>query len=89
MTTKTSIVLAAFAAAIAAQSASANTVGGNTPDTAVATSLALIRPSTAALEQLESRIEQSRITVARAKPFSRVFVEENGPTFVQSVKKLA
>jgi hypothetical protein len=86
MMTKTSLVLAAFAAAIAAQPASASIVTGDLPGTA-ASAPALIRPSAAALEQLQSRIEDSRITVAAVRKAPRVFVEENGPSFVRAVKK--
>ena len=86
MMTKTSLVLAAFAAAIAAQPASASTVTGDLPGT-TASALSLIQPSAAALEQLQGRIENAKITVA-ARKFPRVFVQEDGPSFVRAVKKL-
>jgi len=88
MTTKTSLVLAAFAAAIAVQPASANTA---TPGMSAADTLALVRPSTAAVDKLKHLIEGARIDLAamNAKPFPRVFVQEDGPSFVRAVKKAA
>jgi hypothetical protein len=90
MTTKTtSLVLAAFAAAIAVQPASANTATGSTPVLSVADTLSLVRPSTAAVDKLKHLIEGAKIEVVamKAKPFPRVFVQEDGPSFVRAVKK--
>ena len=85
MTTKTSLVLAAFAAAVAAQPASATTMAADPPDTAAASSLSLISPSPAALEQLRNRVEAPKTVVARRRgggPFVRII-------FVQAIKKRA
>jgi hypothetical protein len=91
MTTKTSLILAAFAAAIAVQPASANTATPSTSGMSAADTLALVRPSTAAVDKLKHLIEGARIDLAamNAKPFPRVFVQEDGPSFVRAVKKAA
>jgi hypothetical protein len=88
MNTKTSLVLAAFAAAIAVQPASASTVTGSTPGMSVADTLSLVRPSTAAVDKLKQLIEGAKIDVAavNAKPFSQVFAQEDGPSFYRYIK---
>jgi hypothetical protein len=88
MTTKTSLVLAAFAAAIAVQPAAANTATGSTPGLSAADTLSLVRPSTAATDKLKHLIEGAKIDVAavNAKPFTRVFAQEDGPSFYRYMK---
>jgi hypothetical protein len=100
MNSKTSLVLAAFAAAIAAQPAAANTATSGTHDTSIAGTLSLVRPSTAAVDKLKHLIEGAKVEGAKtegtktdvaamnAKPFPRVFIRDIfGPTFVRWIKK--
>ena len=80
MTTRSSLVLAAFAAAVAAQPACATAVAGDLPTPAVASSLPLTRPSPAALEQLRDRAEETRAIVAkRLASFVRIFFWQSIP----------
>jgi hypothetical protein len=74
MTPKVSLVLAAFAAGIAAQplQASDDTVSGGASDNAVLTDFAVIRPSAAAVDKLKNLIEGNRIEVTTITPFVQV-----------------
>ena len=99
MNSKISLVLAAFAAAIAVPPAAASTATSGTPGPSVAGTLSPVRPSTAAVDKLKhliegakiegTKIEGEKIDVAamNAKPFPRVFIRDIfGPTFVRTIK---
>jgi hypothetical protein len=89
MTSKMSLVLAAFTAGIVGQpiETSATPVQENTADTRVLSDLAQFVPSAAAVDKLKGLIQEAwKLPVYTPKPFPRVFVQENGPSFVRSIK---